>query len=98
MTIFKPRNVKICTQEAPNSILGGDLYQGLNLEATEEIHGFYHGTSVGAGSPKVINDTPILEGELMTPTLITRGVSHYGLGIYIKKYLKAKEELWKLLK
>jgi hypothetical protein len=26
----------------------------------------------------------------------TRGVSHRGLAIYIKKYLKAKEELWKL--
>jgi hypothetical protein len=26
----------------------------------------------------------------------TRGVSHYALAIYIKKYLKAKEELWKL--
>jgi hypothetical protein len=26
----------------------------------------------------------------------TRGVSHYGLAIYIKKYLKAREELWKL--
>jgi hypothetical protein len=26
----------------------------------------------------------------------TRGVSHYGLAIYIKKYLKAKEELRKL--
>jgi hypothetical protein len=26
----------------------------------------------------------------------TKGVSHYGLAIYIKKYLKAKEELWKL--
>jgi hypothetical protein len=26
----------------------------------------------------------------------TRGVSHYGLAIYIKKYFKAKEELWKL--
>jgi len=25
-----------------------------------------------------------------------RGVSQYGLAIYIKKYLKAKEELWKL--
>jgi hypothetical protein len=23
-------------------------------------------------------------------------MSHYGLAIYIKKYLKAKEELWKL--
>ncbi len=28
---------------------------------------------------------------------LTRGVSHFGLAIYIKKYLKAKEEeLWKL--
>jgi hypothetical protein len=26
----------------------------------------------------------------------TRGVSHCGLAIYIKRYLKAKEELWKL--
>ncbi len=26
----------------------------------------------------------------------TRGVSHSGLAICIKKYLKAKEELWKL--
>jgi hypothetical protein len=26
----------------------------------------------------------------------TRGVSHCGLAIYIKKYLKAKEKLWKL--
>jgi len=24
-----------------------------------------------------------------------RGVSHYSLAIYIEKYLKAKEELWK---
>jgi hypothetical protein len=27
--------------------------------------------------------------------IVTRGVSHYGLAIYIKIYLKAKEELWK---
>jgi hypothetical protein len=26
----------------------------------------------------------------------TRGVLHCGLAIYIKKYLKAEEELWKL--
>jgi hypothetical protein len=26
----------------------------------------------------------------------TRGVSHHHLAIYIKKYLKAEEELWKL--
>jgi hypothetical protein len=25
----------------------------------------------------------------------TRGVSHYGLAIYIRKYFKAKGELWK---
>jgi hypothetical protein len=28
--------------------------------------------------------------------VVTRGVSHPGLAIYIKKYHKAKEELWKL--
>jgi hypothetical protein len=28
--------------------------------------------------------------------VLTRGVSHYGLAIYIKKYRKAKEEVWKL--
>jgi hypothetical protein len=27
---------------------------------------------------------------------VTRGVSHCRLAIYIKTYLKAKEELWKL--
>jgi hypothetical protein len=27
---------------------------------------------------------------------ITKGVSHCGLAIYIKKYVKANEELWKL--
>jgi hypothetical protein len=29
-------------------------------------------------------------------TTTTRGVSHCGLAVYIKKYMKAKEELWKL--
>ncbi len=29
-------------------------------------------------------------------TIGTRGVSHHGLANYIKKYLKAKGELWKL--
>jgi hypothetical protein len=28
--------------------------------------------------------------------IITRGVSHSGLVIYIKKYFNAKKELWKL--
>jgi hypothetical protein len=26
----------------------------------------------------------------------TRGVSHWGLAIYLKKYLNTKQELWKL--
>jgi hypothetical protein len=29
------------------------------------------------------------------PLMVTRGLSHYGLAIYIKKYLKGKQELWK---
>jgi hypothetical protein len=33
---------------------------------------------------------------LIGDTFITRGVSHCGLAIYIKKYHKPKEELWKL--
>ncbi len=37
-----------------------------------------------------------LYGNVCINTFWTRGVSHYGLAIYIKKYLKAKEELWKL--
>jgi hypothetical protein len=31
----------------------------------------------------------------MWKTELTRGVSHFGLAIYIKEYLNAKEELWK---
>jgi hypothetical protein len=27
---------------------------------------------------------------------VTRGVSHYGLAIYVKNYLKAKKKKWKL--
>jgi len=34
--------------------------------------------------------------DLVFTLRLTRGVSHCGLAIYIKKYLKAKEELWKL--
>ncbi len=33
--------------------------------------------------------------QLVIKVLETRGVSHRGLAIYIKKYIKAKEELWK---
>ncbi len=32
----------------------------------------------------------------LSPPNLTRGVSHVGLATYIKKYLKAKEDLWKL--
>jgi hypothetical protein len=43
---------------------------------------------VGAGS---------LKATLEPPQRQTRGVSHYGLVIYMNKYFKAKEEkLWKL--
>jgi hypothetical protein len=34
------------------------------------------------------------EQHLNQPTNKTRGVSHYGLAIYMKKYINAKEELW----
>jgi hypothetical protein len=40
-------------------------------------------------------DDPPLE-QHKTIEKHTRGVSHCGLAMYIKKYLKAKEELWKL--
>jgi hypothetical protein len=36
----------------------------------------------------------VCEGELYISK--TRGASQCGLAIYIKKYLRAKEELWKL--
>jgi hypothetical protein len=36
-------------------------------------------------------------GKLKPMTVVkTRGVSHCGLAMYIKMYLKEKEELWKL--
>jgi hypothetical protein len=36
-----------------------------------------------------------IHSPLSLPNL-TRGLSHFGLAIYITKYLKEKEELWKL--
>jgi hypothetical protein len=47
------------------------------------------GALVGAGS--------LWPGELApkTATVITRGVLHCGLAIYIKKYLNTKEQFWK---
>jgi hypothetical protein len=38
----------------------------------------------------------ILFLSVVGPSYINKGLSHCGLAIYIKKYLKAKEELWKL--
>jgi hypothetical protein len=43
--------------------------------------------------PKISNQpTPFTKIKYPTHTR-TRGVSHFGLAIYIKRYLKAKEEL-----
>jgi hypothetical protein len=36
-----------------------------------------------------------IERDFDSRNISTRGVSHCGLAIYNKKYLKAKEELWK---
>jgi hypothetical protein len=33
---------------------------------------------------------------MLSITSSTWGVPHYGLATFIKKYLKAKEELWKI--
>jgi hypothetical protein len=44
---------------------------------------------------EIINLT-INYDETLPNFIKTRGVSHCDLAIYIKKYLKAKEELWKL--
>jgi hypothetical protein len=46
--------------------------------------------------PKLKIDWTLGKIEKMCTQLETRGVSHYGLAIYIEKYLKPKEELWKL--
>jgi hypothetical protein len=47
-----------------------------------------------------VRDNPnhwnISQISMLSRTSLTRGVSHYGLAIFIKKYLKAKEELWKI--
>jgi hypothetical protein len=57
------------------------------LQKTRHVGGgLFWGKNLAPRSPKV----PFPNHGL------TRGVSHYGLAIYIKKYLKAEEELWKL--
>jgi hypothetical protein len=44
----------------------------------------------------LINGIEHLTQSVFFTTRITRGVSHWRLGIYIKKYLEAKRKLWKL--
>jgi hypothetical protein len=44
----------------------------------------------------LINGIEHLTQFVFFTTDITRGVSHSRLAIYIKKYLEAKEKLWKL--
>jgi len=47
-------------------------------------------------SDKLIWCFRVLRASPAAATTTTRGVSHCGLPIYIKKSLKANEELWKL--
>jgi len=46
--------------------------------------------------PKVKLNEANVWPESLILLLLTRNVSHCGLAIYIKKFLKTKEELWKL--
>jgi hypothetical protein len=49
------------------------------------------------GLPQTISNQKAFSWvSLFVCSNITRGVSHCGLSIYIKKYLKEKKELWKL--
>ncbi len=50
---------------------------------------------LGGGADDDDDDDDRMLMERITKSFPTRGVSHCGLAIYIKKYLKAKEELWK---
>jgi hypothetical protein len=49
----------------------------------------FHVKKKGESSPE--------KNLIIVIVITTRGVSHCGLAIYIKKYLNAKEELWKLI-
>jgi hypothetical protein len=46
--------------------------------------------------PKVKLNEANVWPESLILLLLTRNASHCGLAIYIKKFLKTKEELWKL--
>jgi hypothetical protein len=56
----------------------------------------FQGTPLRPSNPKFlelwVRSSWELNFKFLTET--RRGVSHCGLAIYIKKYLKAKEELW----
>jgi hypothetical protein len=58
------------------------------MQKTSSIYTKLHATLLSLHKHK--------EGEAIRNQKRTRGVSHFGLAIYIKKYLKANEELWKL--
>jgi hypothetical protein len=53
-------------------------------------------TSVRGGETPIESEGPFCPRHSHMYATTTRGVSHCGLAIYIKNYLKAKEELWKL--
>jgi hypothetical protein len=49
------------------------------------------------GHPQTISKQKALSWvSLFVCSNLTRGVSHCGLAIYIRNYLKEKKELWKL--
>jgi len=66
--------------------------------ARTEVQASKHG---GRGTAKYLNCIGKMTAWFSTTELCglgyqTRGMSHCGLAIYIKQYLTAKEELWKL--
>jgi hypothetical protein len=71
VAIFKPRNVKICTQEGPQFNLRRWSLPGFELRSNQRNPWFLPWYQCSAGSPKAINCTPILGGKVMTPTLIS---------------------------
>ncbi len=84
----------------------GSRVKGLGRQSTWCLCYHYHKSRAnGGGSHYLKYACPgwmLKKGNLGStqfnqgPTLEIRGVSHCGLATYIKKYLKAKEELWKL--
>jgi hypothetical protein len=62
-----------------------------------KCHGHLRSQQSGDGDPLQVSRY-FIAGiiSILLTDIITMGVSHRGLAIYIKKYLKAKEELQKL--